>query len=113
VAATGSEVGLRAYSGFPHELSIDPMTAAIIGPRTTEHLESQLPAADTVLDEALLDRIDDRPARHDDQPGRRRLGRSGAGAGGTPAVAVALDGRSVRRPGEFDRVSMTAAPSRG
>jgi aryl-alcohol dehydrogenase-like predicted oxidoreductase len=35
------------------------VTAAIIGPRTMEHLEGQLPAADVVLDEALLDRIDE------------------------------------------------------
>jgi aryl-alcohol dehydrogenase-like predicted oxidoreductase len=35
------------------------VTAAIIGPRTIEQLESQLPAADVVLDEALLDRIDE------------------------------------------------------
>jgi aryl-alcohol dehydrogenase-like predicted oxidoreductase len=35
------------------------VTSAIIGPRTLEHLESQLPAADTVLDQALLDRIDE------------------------------------------------------
>jgi aryl-alcohol dehydrogenase-like predicted oxidoreductase len=35
------------------------VTAPIIGPRTMEHLESQLPAADVVLDEALLDRIDE------------------------------------------------------
>jgi Aldo/keto reductase family len=34
------------------------VTAAIIGPRTIEQLESQLPAADVVLEEALLDRID-------------------------------------------------------
>jgi aryl-alcohol dehydrogenase-like predicted oxidoreductase len=34
------------------------VTAAIIGPRTMEQLESQLPAADRVLDDALLDRID-------------------------------------------------------
>jgi aryl-alcohol dehydrogenase-like predicted oxidoreductase len=36
----------------------------IIGPRTMEQLESQLPAADVVLDAALLDRIDEivRPA---------------------------------------------------
>jgi aryl-alcohol dehydrogenase-like predicted oxidoreductase len=34
------------------------VTSAIIGPRTMEHLESQLPAADVVLDDALLDRID-------------------------------------------------------
>jgi aryl-alcohol dehydrogenase-like predicted oxidoreductase len=34
------------------------VTAPIIGPRTMEQLESQLPAADVVLDDALLDRID-------------------------------------------------------
>lgn len=35
------------------------VSAAIIGPRTMEQLESQLGAAETVLDEALLDRIDE------------------------------------------------------
>jgi aryl-alcohol dehydrogenase-like predicted oxidoreductase len=35
------------------------VTAPIIGPRTTEHLESQLAATDVVLDAALLDRIDE------------------------------------------------------
>jgi aryl-alcohol dehydrogenase-like predicted oxidoreductase len=35
------------------------VTAAIIGPRTIEHLESQLLAAETTLDAALLDRIDE------------------------------------------------------
>jgi aryl-alcohol dehydrogenase-like predicted oxidoreductase len=35
------------------------VTAPIIGPRTMEHLESQLTAADVVLDAALLDRIDE------------------------------------------------------
>ena len=34
------------------------LTAAILGPRTMEQLESQLPAADVVLDAAVLDRID-------------------------------------------------------
>jgi aryl-alcohol dehydrogenase-like predicted oxidoreductase len=34
------------------------VTAAIIGPRTMEHLESQLPAADVNLPDAVLDRID-------------------------------------------------------
>jgi aryl-alcohol dehydrogenase-like predicted oxidoreductase len=34
------------------------VTAAIIGPRTMEHLESQLGAAEVSLDEAILDRID-------------------------------------------------------
>jgi len=35
------------------------VTAAIIGPRTIEHLESQLPAAGVSLEPALLDRIDE------------------------------------------------------
>jgi len=34
------------------------VTAAIIGPRTMEHLQSQLPTADVVLSEDVLDRID-------------------------------------------------------
>jgi len=33
-------------------------TAAIVGPRTLEHLESQLPAADVTLTQDVLDRID-------------------------------------------------------
>ena len=35
------------------------VTAAIIGPRTMEHLESQLSAADLVLSDEVLDRIDE------------------------------------------------------
>lgn len=35
------------------------VTAAIVGPRTLEQLESQLGAADVVLDTAVLDRIDE------------------------------------------------------
>jgi aryl-alcohol dehydrogenase-like predicted oxidoreductase len=35
------------------------ITAPIIGPRTMEQLESQLAAADVVLDQAVLDRIDE------------------------------------------------------
>jgi aryl-alcohol dehydrogenase-like predicted oxidoreductase len=35
------------------------VTAAIIGPRTMEHLESQLTAADVVLSDEVLDRIDE------------------------------------------------------
>jgi aryl-alcohol dehydrogenase-like predicted oxidoreductase len=35
------------------------VTAAIIGPRTMDHLESQLGAADVKLDDAILDRIDE------------------------------------------------------
>jgi len=35
------------------------VTSAIVGPRTMEQLDSQLPAADVVLDTATLDRIDE------------------------------------------------------
>jgi len=35
------------------------VTAAIIGPRTMDHLESQLGAADVVLSDDVLDRIDE------------------------------------------------------
>src|SRR5690349_6741939 len=35
------------------------VTSAIIGPRTVEQLDSQLPAADVALDTATLDRIDE------------------------------------------------------
>ncbi|NQX34609.1 aldo/keto reductase [Herbiconiux sp. VKM Ac-2851] len=35
------------------------VTSAIVGPRTMEQLESQLPAADVVLDDEVLDRIDE------------------------------------------------------
>ena len=35
------------------------VTAAIIGPRTMEHLESQLPAAEVTLSDEVLDRIDE------------------------------------------------------
>ena len=35
------------------------VTSAIIGPRTMEQLDSQLPAAEIVLDAATLDRIDE------------------------------------------------------
>jgi len=35
------------------------VTSAIIGPRTSEQLDSQLPAARVTLDPATLDRIDE------------------------------------------------------
>jgi len=35
------------------------VTSAIVGPRTMEQLDSQLPAAEVVLDAATLDRIDE------------------------------------------------------
>ena len=35
------------------------ITSALVGPRTMEQLESQLAAADVVLDRAVLDHIDE------------------------------------------------------
>ena len=35
------------------------VTSAIIGPRTMEHLESQITAADVTLSDDVLDRIDE------------------------------------------------------
>jgi aryl-alcohol dehydrogenase-like predicted oxidoreductase len=54
------------------------VTAAVIGPRTMEQLESQLPAADVVLEEALLDRIDEivPPGTNLNPPTAARLSRS-------------------------------------
>jgi aryl-alcohol dehydrogenase-like predicted oxidoreductase len=47
------EMALAFVIGHP------AVTAAIIGPRTLEQLESQLGAADVQIDDALLDRIDE------------------------------------------------------
>jgi aryl-alcohol dehydrogenase-like predicted oxidoreductase len=60
LARVAEEVGLTLI-----ELSIafvirhPAVTAAIIGPRTMEQLESQLPAAAVVLSDEILDRIDE------------------------------------------------------
>ena len=57
------------------------VTAAIIGPRTMEQLESQLGAADVELSDEVLDRIDEIvPPGHQRQSGRRRLAEPGARA---------------------------------
>ncbi|HEY6029305.1 MAG TPA: aldo/keto reductase [Gaiellaceae bacterium] len=62
------------------------VTAAIVGPRTMEQLESQLGAVDVHLDDGVLDRIDEIV-----QPGRNF---SRADAGWTPP---ALEDASLRR----------------
>ncbi len=64
------------------------VTAPIIGPRTMEHLESQLAAADVraVRRRARPHRRDRAAGRHD-QPRRRRLGQPGTGASGAPALS--------------------------
>ncbi len=67
------------------------VTAAIIGPRTMEHLESQLGAADVELSDDVLDRIDEIvPPGVERQPDRRRLAQPGARAGGAAPLAMLL-----------------------
>ena len=62
------------------------VTAAIIGPRTMEQLESQLGADEVVLDAAILDRIDEIvPPGHDARRRRRRVPEPGPEAGGAAA----------------------------
>ncbi|HEY7143058.1 MAG TPA: aldo/keto reductase [Streptosporangiaceae bacterium] len=59
LAVLAEEAGLSLIQlalGFV--LSHPAVSSAIIGPRTMEHLESQLGAADVVLEPAILDRID-------------------------------------------------------
>ena len=46
------------------------VTAAIIGPRIIEQLESQLPAAEVTLTADTLDQTTSSPGSHD-QPGRQ------------------------------------------
>jgi aryl-alcohol dehydrogenase-like predicted oxidoreductase len=56
LAAEAGTTMIHLALGFV--LSHPAVTAAIIGPRTMEHLESQLGAEDVALDAAVLDRID-------------------------------------------------------
>jgi aryl-alcohol dehydrogenase-like predicted oxidoreductase len=60
LAQLAEEAGLSLiHLALAFVLNHPAITAAIIGPRTMEHLESQLGAADVELDPAILDRIDD------------------------------------------------------
>ena len=60
LAQLAEEAGLSLIElAIAFVLNHPAVTAAIIGPRTIEQLESQLPAAEVVLDPALLDRIDE------------------------------------------------------
>jgi aryl-alcohol dehydrogenase-like predicted oxidoreductase len=59
-ARLAEEAGLSLiHTALAFVLQHPAVTAAIIGPRTMEHLESQLGAVDVRLDDALLDRIDE------------------------------------------------------
>ena len=60
LARLAEEAGLTLIQlAIAFALNHPAVTAPIIGPRTMEQLESQLAAADVVLDEAVLDRIDE------------------------------------------------------
>ena len=71
------------------------ITAALIGPRTMEQLESQLAAADVVLDRGRAGpHRRDRPARDDDQPRRQLLPepRARAACTASPQLTVRQSG---------------------
>jgi len=60
LAQLAEEAGMSLiHLGLAFVINHPAVTAAIIGPRTMEHLESQLGAADVTLDAAILDRIDE------------------------------------------------------
>ena len=60
LAALAEEAGLSMIElALAFAIRHPAVTAAIIGPRTMEHLESQLPAASVELSDELLDRIDE------------------------------------------------------
>lgn len=60
LAQLADEAGLTLIQlAIAFALNHPAVTAPIIGPRTLEHLESQLAAADIRLDTAILDRIDE------------------------------------------------------
>src|ERR1019366_7963337 len=67
------------------------ISSAIIGPRTMEQLESHLSAPETLLDAAVLDRIDEIvPAWDEPQHGRRRVESASAEQGTTSAAPLPL-----------------------
>ena len=60
LAQLADEAGITLIQlAIAFALSHPAITAALVGPRTMEQLESQLAAADVVVDEAVLDRIDE------------------------------------------------------
>jgi aryl-alcohol dehydrogenase-like predicted oxidoreductase len=60
LAQLAEEAGLSlVHLALAFVLSHPAVTSAIIGPRTMEHLESQLGAADVVLPAEILDKIDE------------------------------------------------------
>jgi aryl-alcohol dehydrogenase-like predicted oxidoreductase len=60
LAALADEAGIPLVQlAIAWAINHPAVTSAIIGPRTMEHFESQLPAWEIELDDALLDRIDE------------------------------------------------------
>jgi aryl-alcohol dehydrogenase-like predicted oxidoreductase len=60
LAVLAQEAGLSLiHLALAFVINHPAVTAAIIGPRTMEHLDSQLGAADVTLEPAVLDRIDE------------------------------------------------------
>jgi aryl-alcohol dehydrogenase-like predicted oxidoreductase len=60
LAVLAEESGISLiHMALAFTLNHPAVTAAIIGPRTAEHLESQIGAADVVLSDDVLDRIDE------------------------------------------------------
>jgi aryl-alcohol dehydrogenase-like predicted oxidoreductase len=60
LGALADEVGIPLIEiAIAFVINHPAVTSAIIGPRTMEHLQSQLPAASRTLDAELLDRIDE------------------------------------------------------
>jgi aryl-alcohol dehydrogenase-like predicted oxidoreductase len=60
LAQLAEEAGMSLiHLGLAFVVNHPAVTAAIIGPRTMDHLESQLGAAEVTLDPAILDRIDE------------------------------------------------------
>jgi aryl-alcohol dehydrogenase-like predicted oxidoreductase len=60
LAAVAEEAGMSLIDmALAFVIRHPAVTAAIIGPRTMEHLESQIDAADVELSDEVLDRIDE------------------------------------------------------
>jgi len=88
LAQLAEEAGLTLIQlALAFVLNHPAVTAPIIGPRTMEHLESQLAAADVVLEQAVLDRIDEIVPPGVNLNRRRWLAESVPAAGGEAPVA--------------------------
>jgi aryl-alcohol dehydrogenase-like predicted oxidoreductase len=92
LARTADEAGITLIEmAIAFVIRHPAVTAAIIGPRTMEHLESQLTAAEVVLSDEVLDRIDEIVA-----PGTNVNAVDGGWA--NPALVPAARRRSAPEP---------------